>query len=132
MKALAALAAFALLTTAAYADQVPAAGAEEEVAPVFNVIEADARLPFSGRVMRGYQVARDDSLIVRVGSDRYYRATVWEPCARDLRWDEAIGFDTGPGDTLDRFSMVVVRGNRCPIESFDQIAEPSDDATRRR
>ena len=131
MKVLAALAALALLTTAAYAEQVPVANGEEEAPPVFSVIEADARLSFSGRVTRGFQVARDDSLILRVGADRYYRATVWEPCARELRWDDTIAFDTGPVDTLDRFSTVLVSGQRCPIRTFDQIAEPPADATRR-
>lgn len=130
MKFVAALAALALTATAAFAEDAPAAAQAEQAEVTFTVLEADARLAFSNRVIRSYRVADDDSLIFNVGSNRYYRATVWEPCRRDLRWEDAIGFDPGPGDTLDRFSHVVVRGNRCPIQTFDRIEEPAPDASR--
>ncbi|MEZ6022730.1 MAG: DUF6491 family protein [Hyphomonadaceae bacterium] len=121
MRLLTAIAALAAMTSAAFADPPPV---QEEAAPAYNVLEADARLPFSSLLLRSYQVARDDSLILRIGADRWYRATVWQSCKNDLRWEQRIGFDTGPSQTLDRFSAVYVDGNRCPLESLDQIEEP--------
>jgi len=93
--------------------------------PRFTVIEADASLAFSDRRISGFSVARDNSLILRVGPRRWYRATLWQPCARELRWAyERIALDTGPSDTFDRFSTVVVNGLRCPIQTVDRIEPP--------
>jgi len=127
MKALLALAALAALSTSAFAEEAPAPA--ENAAPQFTVIEEDARLPFSTQVIRGFQVGKDNSLIVRAGANRYYRAVLWEPCRRDLRWDDRFALGTSVGGTMDRFSTVYVDGNRCHLQSFDQIEEPSDEAT---
>lgn len=117
---LAALAAVALWSTSAFAQT------ESEEAPVaFTVIEADARLPFADNRVSGYQVARDDSLIIRAGPNRWYRATLWESCARELRWAyDRIWLEMRPGGALDRFTTVVVRGRRCPIQTLDRIERP--------
>lgn len=122
MRVLFVLAALAVLSTPAYAEQQP----ESEQTPVaFNVIESDVRVPFADVRVRDYQVARDDSLILRAGANRWYRATIWEPCASDLRWAwDRIGLDTTPSGTLDKFSTVIVRGRRCPIRTLDRIERP--------
>lgn len=123
MRVLFVLAALAVLSTPAYAEEQP----ESEQAPVaFNVIETDVRVPFADVRVRDYQVARDDSLILRAGANRWYRATIWEPCASDLRWAwDRIGLDTTPSGTLDKFSTVIVRGRRCPIRTLDRIERPA-------
>lgn len=122
MRVLFVLAALAVLSTPAYAEEQQ----EAEQAPVaFNVIESDVRVPFADVRVRDYQVARDDSLILRAGANRWYRATIWEPCASDLRWAwDRIGLDTTPSGTLDKFSTVIVRGRRCPIRTLDRIERP--------
>jgi hypothetical protein len=120
MRVLLALAALAALSTAAYAQE-----AEEQAPPVFTVIEENASLPFADRRIQDYQVARDDSLILRAGPSRWYRATVWETCANDLRWAyDHIGLDLRPNGTLNRFSTIIVRGQRCPIQTLDRIERP--------
>ena len=125
MKVLIALAALALLSAPASAQEEQQA--ESEQAPVtFNVIESDVRVPFADVRVRDYQVGRDDSLILRAGVNRWYRATIWEPCASDLRWAlNHIGLDTTPSGTLDKFSAVIVRGHRCPIRTLDRIERPA-------
>lgn len=128
MKSLLLAAAVALsMSCAAFADP-PAS--EEQAAPHFTVLEENARLPFANRVVSGYNVAGDNSLILHAGPSRYYRATLWPSCARDLRWSyEHIGLDTHPNGTLDRLSTVHVRGRTCPIETLDRIERPARGAT---
>lgn len=121
MKFLTIFAMLGVLAAATYAE----ARQPEAAPPAFAVIEADARLPFSDRRISGYQVGRDNSLIVRAGPSRWYRATLWPTCARELRWAyDRIALDTRPGGTLDRFGTVIVRGFRCPIRTFDRIERP--------
>ena len=124
MRVLVMLAALAAMTASAWAQTEQAEQAEAP--PVtFNVIEEDVRVYFADTRLRDYQVGRDDSLLLRAGANRWYRATVWEPCASDLRWAyNAIGFDLRPSGTLDKFSSVIVRGNRCAIRTLDRIERP--------
>lgn len=128
MKVLFVIAALAAFSAPAFADQQQP---DAEQTPVtFNVIESDVRVPFADVRVRDYQVARDDSLILRAGANRWYRATIWEPCASDLRWAwDRIGLDTHPSGSLDKFSTVIVRGRRCPIRTLDRIERP-DPETR--
>jgi hypothetical protein len=122
MRILLALAALVALTAPANG-QTPAA----EAAPVsFNVIETDVRVPFADTRIRDYEVGRDDSLLLRAGPNRWYRATIWEPCASDLRWAfDRIYLETHPSGTLDKFSSVVVRGRRCSLRTLDRIERPA-------
>ncbi|MEZ5959346.1 MAG: DUF6491 family protein [Hyphomonadaceae bacterium] len=114
----------ALSTLCATAAAEPA-DPQARPAPAFNVIEGDARLAFADHRISGFSVARDNSLILRAGAGRWYRATLWQPCGRELRWAfDRIALDTGPSGTLDRFSTVIVNRMRCPIESIDRIERP--------
>ncbi|MET0181686.1 MAG: DUF6491 family protein [Caulobacterales bacterium] len=109
----------ALAAGAAFADPKP-----ENAAPRFSIVQEDASIPFSTTAIDSYQVSADDSLVIRAGS-RWYRATVWAPCARDLKFENAIAFDAGGNGTLDKFGSVYVNGQRCPIQSLDRIERPA-------
>jgi hypothetical protein len=93
-------------------------------AETYNVIEQNASVPFAGSRVNGFQVLDDRSLVFRIGVNRWYRAEVWQPCKSDLKWTNTIGFDPSPTNTLDRFAYVLVRGNRCPLSSLDEISRP--------
>jgi hypothetical protein len=54
---------------------------------------------------------------------KWYRAALMHSCF-DLPYAEAIGFETGGMDRFDRFSSVVVRGQRCAISSLTRIDAP--------
>ena len=124
MRILVTLAALSMFCSVAAAEP---ASTEARPNPRFTVIEADASLAFSNHRISGFSVARDDSLILRAGPRQWYRATLWQPCARELRWAyERIALDTGPGGTLDRFSTVVLNGRRCPIQTIDRIERPEN------
>ncbi len=113
-----------LLTAALAAAVTACATTPTDKAPVeYKVVKSDVRIPFAGSMIRGFQVADDDSLILD-GGRRWYRATLWEPCQRDLKFESAIALVSAPTDTLDRFSRVIVDGNSCPLVSLDEIEKP--------
>lgn len=105
---------------AAVAEETPA----EAPAFAYTVIEEDARIPFGAREIDSFRLGRDGSLLLRVSPREWYRAVVWAPCQRDLRFEEHIGFGDRFSTSFDRFSTIVVDGNRCPIESLDRIEDP--------
>jgi len=120
----------ALLLSAALALTAGIAAAEPArtvaAAPAYQVIEENASIAFAGNRIHGYEVSDDGhAVIFRAGANQYYRATVWSPCSSDLRFGHRIGFQThNSGGRLDRWSYVVVNGNRCPIDTLDRIAPP--------
>lgn len=121
MKALLLSAALALTAGVASAEPARVAAA----APAYQVIEADAHIPFAHTRVNGYEVGADRrSVIIRTGVRGYYRATVREPCAGDLRFGHRIGFSTSGTSSLDRWGTLFVNGHRCPIQTFDRIAPP--------
>lgn len=116
------------LTIASAAALGGAALAEEQrvaAAPAFTIIEEDASIPFAGVRISGYEVADDSSLLIRTGPSQWYRATVWQTCRSDLRFENTIGFETRGTNTFDRFSSVIVDGRTCPIETIDRIERPA-------
>lgn len=60
----------------------------------------------------------------------WYRATMLGDCI-DLDFANAIGFDAGPTDTLDRFSAIIVRGQRCPLSSLTASGPPPKTSKKR-
>ncbi|MBU6408308.1 MAG: hypothetical protein KGS44_14445 [Alphaproteobacteria bacterium] len=96
----------------------------EEPAFAYTIIEEDARIPFGADEIDSFRVGRDGSLLLRAGPGDWYRAVVWAPCQRDLRFEQHIGVGDRVNTGFDRFSTVVVDGNRCPIQSLDRIEDP--------
>ena len=72
-----------------------------------------------------YELGADRSSLIFHAGSNWYRATVWEPCQHDLRWENAIGVRSDPGGSLDRFGRVVVDGRSCPIRTLDRIERPT-------
>ncbi|MFZ4121536.1 MAG: DUF6491 family protein [Caulobacterales bacterium] len=102
-----------------------AAAAPSAQAITYTVLEEDARIPFGASQVDSYRVGRDGSLILRVGVNRWYRATLYAPCARDLRWENDIALVSGGGgNSIDRFSYAVVDHNRCQFRTLDRIEDP--------
>lgn len=60
---------------------------------------------------------------------RWYRATLFAPC-HDLLFAEAIGIETRGSDTLDSFGAIIVRGQRCPIQTLERSGPPPRKAKR--
>jgi hypothetical protein len=70
-----------------------------------------------------WRPAGDQVVYIEDRSHHWYKATLMRP-SFDLRSSEAVGFDTGPSDRLDRFSSLVIRGERFAIQSLERVPAP--------
>lgn len=81
----------------------------------------EARIPFVNHGgIRDWRAVDRDTLYIQDRHRNWYRAELMGP-AFDLNFSWTIGFDTGPTNTLDKFSSVVVRGQKYPIQSLVRI-----------
>lgn len=111
---LAAFAAASLAAPASASADTPRTGAEAE----------EVRIPFVQ--FRGLRDFRSDGRDVVYLQDRgrnWYRAELMGPCI-GLPWARAIGVDTRGTSSLDRFSMLIVEGERCFISSLTRAEGP--------
>ena len=92
--------------------------------------EKQASIAFvdSGSI-RDYRAVGRDTLYVQAIGGKWYRATLMGHCL-DLPFAEAIGFDARGTNTFDRFSAVIVRGQRCPLTSLVASAPPPKKAKK--
>jgi hypothetical protein len=109
------LAAMALVAPAAHAETAPAQAAAQQ---------EEARIPFanSGGI-RDWRTYERDAIYIQGRDRKWYKATLMSP-AFDLPFTQAIGFDTGPTDTFDKFSTVIVRGQRYAVTSLVKVDGP--------
>jgi len=85
---------------------------------------AAASIPFANHHgVRDWVAEGDQTIYFQDSARRWYRATLFAP-STDLPFAQAIGFDTGPLGSLDRWSTVIIRGQRYPLQSFEQVAGP--------
>jgi len=104
---------WALLTTGALAVL-----AEEPAAP------HEASIPFVGmRSIEDWRADGDRALYIQDIHRKWYHATLMGPCT-DLPFAEAIGIETRGIDTLDRFGTIIVRHQRCAIQSLVTSGPP--------
>ncbi len=97
-----------------------------EAAPAYEIVAENASISFPGTSIRGFRVGKDGSLLLDAGR-KWYRAELWPPCDRDLRFEYQIGLVDPIGTTFDRFSRVIVDGRVCPVSKLDEIADPDAD-----
>ena len=69
-----------------------------------------------------------DAILVEGRNHSWYRARFFGPCF-GIQSTESIGFVTDPTGNLDRFSSILVDGQRCFFASFDRV-DPPDPQTR--
>jgi hypothetical protein len=101
----------------------------DDAAPLtYKVLKADAQIPFGSSQVYGFSVGDDDSLILQGPGRRFYRATLDTFCANRLPWELAIGFPDEGMSRIDRFSSVIIDGQRCRFLSFDEIEDPKKTA----
>lgn len=108
------LAAFAFLAVASAAPAGEPSAAKPE----------EARIPFANstgiRAWRAEREAGEDVLYIEGVRRQWYRAELFGYCP-DIRFANAIAFDSGPTGTFDRFSRVIVRHDVCRIRSLVKI-----------
>jgi hypothetical protein len=85
---------------------------------------ADARIPFVNHGgIRDWMAPDDHTLYIQGTGNRWFKAETMGTC-QGLRFADRVGFDTGAVDTFDRFSSIVVRGQKCQISSLVQVPGP--------
>ena len=102
--------AFALATPSLAA---PAAASPEE-----------ARIPFVNfGGIRSFHANGDDIVYLQDSHRQWYRAELLGRCW-GLSWAHRLGVDTRGSSTFDRFSALVVDGERCPLISLTRSEKP--------
>ena len=74
--------------------------------------------------IRDWRIVDRDTLLIRGRGNQWYRAELFAP-AWGLNYVRTIGFDTGVGGTLDRFSAVIVEGRRYRLRSLVEADAPA-------
>jgi Family of unknown function (DUF6491) len=98
----------------------PAAASAPTAAP-------EARIPFAKTNLWNWQVVDDKTVLIQDQSRRWYKATLFGICT-NLAFANRIGFDSNPGGTFDKFSSLLVRGQRCPLSSLVKTDPPAKKA----
>lgn len=112
MLALALSAALSVPAAASPAEPGGAAPREERV-PLVNF-----------RGFRDFRAEGNELVYLRLSSRTWYRAELNGPC-NELHRADTIGLDTRGSSYLDRFSALLVRGDRCQLKSLTRSAPPA-------
>jgi hypothetical protein len=85
-------------------------------------------IPFAdiGNV-RNWRADGTSALFIQAMNRKWYRATFWAPC-QELPFAIAIAFVTEPNGQLDRYSSILVEGDRCWFRSFGEASPPPSEA----
>lgn len=103
---------------------LPAAMATTATAQEQSANTEEARIHFVDHgAIRDWHPNGDKGLWIRANHKQWYYADLMFKC-NGLRFANAIGFDTGPVGSFDKFSTVVVDGQRCPVTSVVKSDPP--------
>lgn len=82
----------------------------------------DIAIPFVNHGgIQDWRAVDDHSVYIQSQNGQWFKAETMGVCI-GLDTAITIGFDTGPIDTFDKFSKIVVRGQPCPLKSLTRIA----------
>ena len=83
----------------------------------------EAQIPFAKRNIWNWQVVDDQTVLIQDQGRRWYKATLFGHCI-NLPFAQRIAFDSNSSGTFDKFSAILVRGQRCPLRSLVATAAP--------
>jgi hypothetical protein len=83
----------------------------------------EVQIPFAKRNIWNWQVVDDQTVLIQDQGRRWYKATLFGHCI-NLPFADRIAFDSNPGGTFDKFSAILVRGQRCPLSSLVETSAP--------
>jgi hypothetical protein len=91
----------------------------------------EASIPFPHhRGIRSFEAEDDETVYLQASNRRWYRAELTSHCW-GLRMANAIGFHTRGSSSFDRFSSIIVEGQRCQLASLVAVDEPPSRTKRR-
>lgn len=103
---------------------VSPAQAKKPVDHVWPEIGVEARIAFPNQgAIRNFEADGNDGIWLEDRQRRWYYADFIGGC-RELNFAQAIGFDTRGSNTFDKFSTIIVAGERCPIASLVTASKP--------
>jgi hypothetical protein len=109
-----------LLIAAACAAPAPA----DPGPPVPAVADIEqARIPFPGFRIRSFYAPTDRTVYIQDQSREWYRAEILGLC-RGLSFAHVLGLDTRGSSSFDRFSAILVEGDRCQLGSLTRSTAP--------
>jgi hypothetical protein len=85
-------------------------------------VETSIAFPNYGAI-RNFEADGNDGIWLEDRQRRWYYAEIIGGC-RDLNFAQAIGFDTRGAPTFDKFSSIIVRGDKCPLTSLVTAEKP--------
>lgn len=88
---------------------------------------SEVQIPFAKTNIWNWQVVDDKTVLIQDQSRRWYKATLFGNCI-NLAFANRIGFDSSPSGTFDKFSAILVRGQRCPLSSLVKTDPPAKKA----
>lgn len=109
----------------------PAVAAAPQRADLAEMARGDeVRIPFPGFRLRNFRAESQDVVYLQDHRRNWYRAEVIGPCT-ELPFANAIGIDTRGSSSFDRFSAIVVGGDRCQLTSLTRSEKPQKKAKKR-
>lgn len=89
-----------------------------------------AALPFAdlGNI-RSWQPDGSGAMYIESSRRNWYRATFFAPCI-NLPFAFAVAFVTEPNGSLNRYSSILVDGERCWFQTFSEATEPVNEDGR--
>ena len=91
---------------------------------VWPEVGVEARIVFPNEgAIRNFEADGNDGIWLEDRQRRWYYADFIGGC-QELNFAQAIGFDTRGASTFDKFSTIIVRGERCPIASLVTANKP--------
>jgi hypothetical protein len=108
-----------VLGAAAFGVAASAAGAAE---PAAKITEAQILFADHGGI-QDWRALDDKGLYVRGQNRQWYYATLFSSCF-GLSTANGIAFVPSPGGGFDKFSAIIVEGNKCPVVSLVKSDPP--------
>ncbi len=110
-------------------DDAPLVSATERAALGKEALPPQAAIPFADRNIESWRANGRKGLWIRAQRKWYY-AELFIECP-DLPWAESVGFLTGGPGSFDRYSYILVRGERYPLRSLTASSEPPREQRKR-
>lgn len=70
--------------------------------------------------IRNWEAISDRIVLIEGSHRKWFLATLIAPC-NGLRFTETIGFITEANGSFDRFSSILVRGQKCQLHAFEVV-----------
>lgn len=103
------------------------ASAQPAMPTSFVIVKENVSVPYSPNNVSGFERVDDDTYLLKINSNRWYKAELSEGCGAGARKNFMITVDTGadPSSRIDAStSLVLDEYHRCRIHKLDQIEAP--------